>query len=217
MNKYVFGDIHGCFQELKILVDKVEQHAKGKPHIKIFLGDYVDRGPESRQVIDFLMEMPGRNYFLMGNHERMMIDSVENPNSQMTTSWLVNGGGATLNSYPDGKVSQQHIDWLKGLSMILSDGLRTYVHSGIDPDKSIKDQTENDCLWSRKKFLKHGLPFEKYIVHGHTPESDWPVVLHNRCNLDTGGVFNMKFSVGVFNDSQAEPIDIIQTRLIEKR
>ena len=213
MKKYVFGDLHGSLYALDKLLRLVDEHAAGEPHKKIFLGDYVDRGAFSCQVIERLMNLRGDCVFLKGNHEDMMIESFKEfeRTGEHNVMWLVNGGMTTLMSYPNHQVGDDQWKWLNDLKLSYEDDLRYYVHAGINPLTTLANQTSNSQLWIRKGFIDCGFPFEKYIVHGHSVESTTnPVILHNRANMDTGGVFEGTFTVGVFDDSQEKPIDIIQ-------
>lgn len=204
---FVFGDIHGCLEELEALVSRANDYAKGQKHTKIFLGDYVDRGPDSRGVIEYLMNLPGNNVFLRGNHEQMFLDAID---ALYVENWLRNGGEQTLASYPDSAIDRSHVNWMNSLKLCHQDDLRYYVHAGVRPSVPLRQQDAQDQLWIRKEFVTHDKQFEKYVVHGHTVESTMPVIKINRCNLDTGGVFGYNFTVGVFDDENESPIDIIQ-------
>src|SRR5438128_2213187 len=123
---YAIGDIHGCYQKLTRLLDRCIAHCgAAEPHF-VFIGDYVDRGPNSREVVDLLIavqaEAPDWTVCLRGNHEQMLIDACENGDEML---WLFNGGGATLESYDVGcaaDIPAEHLPWFKELPFAISDG-----------------------------------------------------------------------------------------------
>lgn len=206
------GDIHGRADLLVDLHQRVDLEVDGAhrvPPIEIYLGDYVDRGPHSRQVIDALIARGHDRHivFLMGNHERMMLRALENPGSVML--WLQNGGEHTLRSYGVGPgdlqqaarrdpalicrvmaeiIPADHIAFLRALHLYFSIGGFFFVHAGIRPGVSLPDQQESDCLWIRHDFLNSTADHGLVVVHGHTPVQT-PEFLRNRINLDTGAVF----------------------------
>lgn len=226
---YAIGDIHGMLEPLTKVWEKIKADAGSKEHRIVTVGDYVDRGPDSKGVVDFLMKncREGHDINLMGNHEDMLLANIDenHPDPQMGHYFYSNGGKATLDSYGIGpfdimKMPENHIRWYKKLYLNWQDDRRYYVHAGIDPSYPLDRQTRSTRLWIREQFLFCDFPFAKYVVHGHTPvtydsKSEHPlqpVIRHNRCNLDTGAVFGGKLTVAVFDDNQDEPINIIQDR-----
>jgi len=175
----------------------------------VFLGDYVDRGPDSRGVIDILSEgLPGgfEAHFLKGNHEQFLLDFLKD--SAWLGPWRRNGGEATLLSYeidvdrldrigapPEvwreafaGALPGRHLRFLEGLGLTYVVGDYVFVHAGLRPGVPLCEQGPADLLWIRNEFLDSQDPFDKIVVHGHTPERK-PVVRTNRIGIDTGAVF----------------------------
>ena len=171
----------------------------------LFLGDYIDRGPDGRQVIDTILELSERCQVvtLMGNHEAMFIDFLNDPTSAAAAGYIFNGGSATLASYSDEHgdyhIPQSHCDFLRGLRVYHETDDHLFVHGGI-PNIPI-DQIDparhgRDMLWMRDTFLTSRFPWSKVIVHGHTPVPD-VTTAGNRINLDTGCVFDGRLSAMV--------------------
>jgi serine/threonine protein phosphatase 1 len=185
------------------------------------LGDYVDRGPDSRGVIEFLMEaqQTGALVCLKGNHEDMMVRACRAEDSRDAFHWLCNGGGATLISYGASDttvglstVPEEHLTWMEGLPHIVQDDHRIYVHAGIMPGLQIEDNDEEVCLWVRERFLRakaQDFPADLHIVHGHSPvwvgkpDASKPELLDHRTNLDTAAFHTGILTVGVFDADQA--------------
>lgn len=204
---YAVGDVHGRADLLKSLFSRIDEDLKKHPaaqSVQIFLGDYVDRGLDSAGVMDLLIErrQTHRVVCLKGNHEAFLIDFLEDP--QLLRLWAKNGGLATLASYgltppinPNPKeaaelcaslrstIPERHIKFLAGLELAFTCGDFFFVHAGVRPSKPLSCQREEDLLWIRDEFLRHEEPFEKIIVHGHTPVME-PEVRQNRINIDTG-------------------------------
>lgn len=201
MGRYVIGDIHGCNAELSRLLE-------GLPLTRgdalIFLGDYIDRGPDSRAVISELMAFRDASpdvecVFLKGNHEDMFL-SYLGLGGQHGNMFLPNGGHATLASYdlnPSIESSKSvlaalppdHVEFLRALRPFYSTDGYLCVHAGIHPEKSLDEQTEEDLFWIRNLFIyrSHRLPCT--VVFGHTPQ---PAVLYDlpyKVGIDTGLVW----------------------------
>ncbi|MER2520311.1 MAG: metallophosphoesterase family protein [Bdellovibrionales bacterium] len=187
---YAIGDMHGCLDLLKDLMAKIAQDQQDStaPARLIFLGDYIDRGLSSRQVIEYLLNLnltppdwlpPD---FLIGNHEQVMRDILNGQHPEMLENWLRFGGRTTLQSYgirPQGelaamisalhaKVPPSHVNFLENLSASVTYGDYFFCHAGVRPGRSLMAQTENDLVWIRHEFLDHVGAFEKTVVHGHT-------------------------------------------------
>jgi len=209
---YAVGDIHGRLDLLQAMIRKIEAHDESAPDARsllIFVGDYIDRGPDSRGVIDCLIrEVPSRfePIFLRGNHEDMMLQSFRN--LEIFDVWAMNGGGATAESYgvvfdpgnytrADARrvteelsdaLPEDHLRFLEGLRLSFAIGDYFFVHAGVRPGVPLQDQDERDCLYIRQRFLTHQGQFGKVIVHGHTPVRS-PELLPNRIGIDTGAFF----------------------------
>jgi serine/threonine protein phosphatase 1 len=214
------GDVHGMAQKLDALLAIIDgwchAHRPHEPHRLIFLGDYVDRGPHSREVLDRVRALQSEGAIcLRGNHEALMIGSRDSDAGLQT--FLQNGGDRTIASLVTFTVFLEAVAWMRTLPSCFEDDLRFFVHAGIRPDAALHEQSEQDLLWIRKPFLDHPGSFPKYIVHGHTPtlrlpgHSPRPHVLPHRCNMDTGAVYGGPLSAGVFTDEQAAPIAILST------
>src|SRR5262245_50453094 len=201
MKSFVIGDIHGCERELRCLIDKLPL-AQGDR--LVFLGDYIDRGPNSCGVVSYLIELPKQLssiefIFLKGNHEDMFL-SFLGIGGNHGDMFLINGGRATLASYGVKPVKPSPKDVRYALPFehqVFYQCLRPYylmepffcVHAGIDPEKSLSEQTEEDFFWIRNKFIfaSHRLPYT--VLFGHTPQHtvfyDLPYIV----GLDTGLVY----------------------------
>jgi len=218
------GDIHGMFHALETLLEHIDCFIETKwrnDRFKlIFLGDYIDRGPHSKQVIKKLRSLESENYIcLKGNHEEMMIKSVSGETEKMR--FLVSGGEATIQSY--GGFTQEFysdLAWMTTLSTSYEDDKRFFVHAGIDPDAPLADQSDETKLWIRRKFIVDDRRFEKYVVHGHTPTTKNPPftgradIRLNRCNLDSGACYGGALTAAFFNDIDEKPFHLLyQTEL----
>src|SRR6516225_5809992 len=148
---YAVGDVHGMSHQLRALVKKCRLHAAGRPMRFVFIGDYIDRGPDSRGVIEFLMRLQtqclDQATFLMGNHETLALCAVAC--SDFMDDWVENGGASTLQSYSAASAAElpeDHIEWLRSLPLGCDDGQRFFVHAGINPEKSPRQQDWQDLL-----------------------------------------------------------------------
>jgi len=212
------GDIHGCYDQMVELLAKVDE---GYPERQlVFLGDYVDRGPNSKGVVQKVIDLEKSEgaIVLRGNHEDMMIDPQEQG------IWLHNGGYQCLQSYgwtietgsfpnpEDSAEFYRHLSWLTDNSRLFYQTDRHFfVHAGINPDLPLDKQKPQDLLWIRHYFLNRKQKFPKYIVHGHTPLiKPVPMILDNRINMDTSCVFGGRLTAAIFVPEQDQPVDIIQ-------
>lgn len=195
------GDIHGCLAELDSLLDIIRLAYDGGT--LVFLGDYVDRGPDSAGVVDRVMAGPQMENWrwiaLMGNHERMMLDALAGADRE--GFWLRNGGEETLQSYR-GEVPEAHRLWLANRPQIHVDAFRIFAHAGLDRGRPLEDQEENTLLWRRPKPEDdHGDFFGRHLCHGHTPRDENPVTRGARSNIDSGCVFGDRLTAAVFDDA----------------
>jgi serine/threonine protein phosphatase 1 len=214
-NIYTIGDIHGCLDQLQRLVELCEQDAEAQRSKFIFLGDYIDRGSDSRGVNEFLMNLQKRSpheiICLRGNHEQLLLDALEGEGAEM--HWLSNGGEATLRSYRASRATGlpiSYLDWIHSLPLLHDDGRRYFVHAGVHPDRPLDQQRKRDLLWIREPFLSSSQDFGRLIVHGHTPiQSGVPDQRLNRLNIDTGAVYGRALTAAVFSDESANPIKFL--------
>jgi serine/threonine protein phosphatase 1 len=210
---FAIGDIHGCLGKLERLIAACEAHAGGRPARWVFLGDYVDRGPDSRGVIELLMRRqqaePGSIVCLRGNHEQMAI--MAHADARAMPLWLANSGATTQRNYPesDGRIADAHLAWLSALPFCHDDGLRFFVHAGIDLSVPLEAQEDEVMLWMREPFLSESdhVNCGRFIVHGHTPlKGGRPDLRKRRLNLDTAAVLGGPLTAAAFDDSRAEPL-----------
>lgn len=212
MRLYAIGDVHGCTDQLRELHDRIATDLGDRPIGDwriIHLGDYVDRGPDSRGTIDFLIKRQAedrRILCLRGNHEKMFIEGLAGEGlagRRMRELWLRFGGGETLESYgvalPDflrsfgaegsaeAIIPEAHRIFLKNLPDEFRSGDYFFVHAGIDPERALGEQNVEAKLWIRAPFLDSDREFEAVIIHGHTP-GPRVEVRANRIGIDTGAV-----------------------------
>jgi serine/threonine protein phosphatase 1 len=187
------GDIHGCMSQLLNLVEQVELQESDQ---LVFLGDYIDRGPESAEVIDYLLglqELFPQTIFLRGNHEQMLLDFL---NGGDPTMFLLNGGTKTLASYQvrgDWPLPERHRTFLESLALFFETEDFIFVHAGLRPGLPLDEQCSEDLLWIRQEFLKSDYHWEKPIVFGHSPRQE-PLISDSRIGLDTGCGHGRKLS-----------------------
>jgi diadenosine tetraphosphatase ApaH/serine/threonine PP2A family protein phosphatase len=208
---YAIGDIHGRADLLtkihKIIRADAGRQADGRRKIVVYLGDYVDRGAKSRQVIEMLLRSPLEGFdsiYLKGNHEDYMLGFLEGGGDGL--GWLFNGGEATLASYgvaapgsvsPNGgaldelrvalnaALPEDHRAFLASLELHHREGGYLFVHAGIRPEVALAEQSADDLMWIRDEFLSCDADHDCRVVHGHT--ITWsPEVLPNRIGIDTG-------------------------------
>ncbi|ARQ11469.1 metallophosphoesterase domain-containing protein [Rhizobium etli] len=217
---YAIGDIHGRYDlllkaEQAILRDGARLHGQ---KLIVTLGDYIDRGPESAQVIAHLMEPPPDGFdriCLAGNHEIAMLDYIDGWLSY--DDWMRMGSAESLKSYgldpehlplvfPTGaqldaflrqSLPHTHIDFMRALPIMLDTPRVVFVHAGIDPMLPLSAQTDEDLVLIRHRFLESRVPLPKLVVHGHTP-SDEPDIRPRRLNLDTRAFRSGRLTVARF-------------------
>ena len=223
---YAIGDIHGRVDLLRQLHRRIiADAAQADPAMRkllIYLGDYVDRGLYSREVLDVLVRerVPGfESVHLRGNHDHEFLEFLEDPTTN--SAWLRYGGDATLYSYgvrlpadtPADRrldllgerlreaVPADHVEFLMGLPYTCEVGDYLFVHAGIDPDKPLEEQTPEDMLWIRDAFLEADCDFGKVVVHGHSV-TELPDVRDNRIGIDTGACYTNALTCLVLQDNR---------------
>ena len=201
---FAIGDIHGCIDELSVLLGAIDPQPGDK---LVFLGDYVDRGPSPKAVIDRLIELRDggscQTVFLRGNHEDMFLSFLGEHGSH-GEAFLFNGGRATLASYglqpgsPRARVPEvipeSHLAFLRALELSHVDGPYVFVHAGISPLHPLEEQHEEDLLWIREEFIRNRHRLKKTVIFGHTPQREVLWHLPYKIGLDTGCVYGNKLS-----------------------
>jgi serine/threonine protein phosphatase 1 len=206
---YAVGDIHGCLEPLRQLHCLIREHAADQPvphNVIVYLGDYIDRGQDSRGVIDLLREepLPGfERVYLKGNHEESLLQFLRD--AQIGPQWFTYGGEATLYSYgvrpprqfTDSaalkraqsefaqKLPPEHLDFFNRLTLMHVEDDYLFVHAGVRPGVPLGRQDSKDLLWIRDDFLLSDEDFGKIVVHGHSI-TEVPTTRHNRIGIDTG-------------------------------
>lgn len=215
---YAIGDVHGCLERLAVLHEQIAEDLQTRPvdsAILIHLGDYVDRGPESAQVVEWLLAgppVPAENVInLMGNHEQMMLAALASGDESAASHWLTNGGADSLLSWGVSRstpskewathIPREHLIFLRDLSVNHQVGPYLFVHAGIRPGVALDKQTRQDMLWIREPFLSSKADLGMVVVHGHTPRHE-PTVKHNRIGIDTGAVLGGALTCVVLEDDK---------------
>jgi len=209
---YAIGDVHGYAGLLQPLLEAAGRDATaGKRTIVVGLGDYADRGPDSPGVVERLLEIAGRpnveGRLLRGNHDQLLLDFLAD--HTLGPYWVRIGGLETLQAYgvtpPDGrenmdawrdarddfaaKLPERHLAFFQGLDLSFTWGDYFFVHAGAQPGIPLEQQSAQDLLWIRHVFLDDDRPFDRIVVHGHTPADDVHAD-HRRIGLDTGAYIN---------------------------
>ena len=215
---YAIGDVHGCLDRLVSVHEQIAEDLATRPAdeaVLVHLGDYVDRGLDSAQVVEWLRAgapVPvDRVVNLMGNHEDMMIQALAGTNKEANSNWLSNGGADSLLSWEinrkvppaewAARVPEEHQAFLRGLETSVRFGNYLFVHAGIRPGVSLDKQEKQDMLWIREPFLSWKTAFDAVVVHGHTPRHE-PVVRPNRVGIDTGAVMGGVLTCVVLEDDK---------------
>ena len=206
---YVIGDIHGRADLLDRLHGLIMADARAHPaarKLAVYLGDYLDRGYQSREVIECLLACPLEGFkavHLGGNHEKVMLDFLDDPGIGL--NWLMIGGDATLYSYGVAKaprahqlddleavqrafrdaLPQSHLDFYRGLGSYHVEGDYLFVHAGVRPGVALDAQEARDLIWIRDEFLNSAADHGKMVVHGHSIV-ERPECHSNRIAIDTG-------------------------------
>ena len=221
---YAVADLHGSFDLLRRALVEIERHAEeqgaGSRRI-VFLGDYIDRGPQSRAIIECLVAGPRDGWrwvCLKGNHEDIMVRTIRD--RLHPEWWFRNGGGATLLSYghpPDeddydpNVVPDAHVAWIEALPSMYVDDRRVFVHAGLDPSRGLDDQDGETLLWKKYDEADERGYGDRHVVHGHHKHKDGPLLLRDRTNLDTFAWNTGRLVVGIFDDAlPGGPVALIE-------
>ncbi len=195
---FAIGDIHGSMDKLNTLMDTID--IDFKKDTLVFLGDYIDRGPSSFEVVSFLITLKKQHeniIFLKGNHEEMLENYLAGIDR---FTYLSNGGQQTIDSYMkhgyiSGKelIPEDHIEFFKRLDLFYQTDNYIFVHAGLREKIVLQDQLQEDLLWIRQKFIKSNHDFGKRVIFGHTPLAE-PLVQPNKIGIDTGAVYGNKLT-----------------------
>lgn len=232
---YVIGDIHGQFALLDDLLSHILEDRAGRASDFVFLGDYIDRGPDSARVLQMLKELqtrrPDEVTCLMGNHERMMLDFLEAP-EERAEHWLLNGGLETVASFGVGDIRADTPDarhrtiaqalraampegtehWLRNLPLWWQSGTLIAAHALTDPAVPMPEQSPETLLWARPR--KRDVPRQdgNWVVHGHTIVSE-PQIHEGRIAIDTGAFRNSHLTAAVFDGTDIRFLGTTQAEM----
>jgi len=217
---YAVGDCHGGLEALRrlrsrIVADSARADDAGPPaqrRVVVYLGDYIDRGPDSRGVLDLLIGEPLADFetvHLLGNHETFMRGFLDG--EDVASVWMMNGGAETLRSYGldplapraalISAVPEEHRAFLDSLALSHIEGDYFFVHAGIRPGVPLEHQEENEMLWIRGPFLDSTANHGKVVVHGHSVARE-PESRANRIGIDTGACYGGKLTALVLEGAR---------------
>lgn len=195
---FAVGDIHGCLDKLVPLMGMI--NIDFKRDTLVFIGDYIDRGPDSKEVVDYLIDLTRRQtsvVLLKGNHELMLQAYLSGTDRY---GFLANGGRATMDSYykdsdhsGSNPIPGTHLDFFDSLRLYYVTDKYIFVHAGLKPNIPLEKQEEWDMLWIRDEFISSDFDFGKCVIFGHTPFRE-PLVLDNKIGIDTGAVYGNKLT-----------------------
>lgn len=207
---YAVGDIHGCLGHLENLMREVPI---AREDTVVFIGDYIDRGPDSRGVVDYVLDFRRHHpqtVCLMGNHEDMLLDFLEKRGEYGPGVFLYNGGGATLGSYglsphhPSPSLPPEHLQFFRTLKLTHEQGGFLFVHGGLKPEVPLEKQEKHDLLWIRDEFFGWEHELGLTVVFGHTPmvriflNPPWSI------GIDTGAVYGGKLTCVELADGEVK-------------
>lgn len=189
---FAIGDIHGNLSHLELLMEKVKTALNPQRDTLVFLGDYIDRGPDSKGVVDVILQL--RKEFphvvcLKGNHEALFLDW--HLNGKDYDLYLYNGGGATIRSYSqegEFKLPQEHLDFFTSLRLYYETERYIFVHAGLRGGIPLQEQDPHDLIWIRDEFILSPHDFGKVVIFGHTPLQR-VFIAPNKIGIDTGAVY----------------------------
>lgn len=189
MKRYVIGDVHGCHHELEELLNKIDEHANGEYKI-IFVGDYVDRGPEVKKTVDKVMRMEKQGHVaLMGNHEDMILAG-----EFMYAEATLRSFNASFMELPE-----EYLNWMRSLPKYYEDDTIIVAHAGAKPGVPMNEQSDIMLLWYRYEERGPAL-MGKHFYHGHTPFRGFIDTRDDRTNVDTGCVYDGQLTAAIVGD-----------------
>jgi serine/threonine protein phosphatase 1 len=234
---YAVGDIHGRSDLLDLLLEKIRLDQSDLGHnqrpVLVFVGDYIDRGPDTRGVVERLLALQRSADWevrtLEGNHEQQMLAFLDD--ASQGAAWVEFGGAATLASYgvspPSARsgpaawqearaalkaaVAGEHMAFYRGLELAVVCGDYLFVHAGVRPGVALAAQSKADLLWIRDDFLSSSASFGKVVVHGHSPEAE-PYLGNNRIGIDTGAYATSILTAVRLIDTGREIIQVRSSR-----
>ena len=210
----IIGDLHGCLELTEDLLAKLQEQAPGVE--LVFVGDYIDRGEKSAEVLRLLVNMP-EAVCLKGNHEQMLIDFLENP-EEKGARWLRYGGLQTVASFRcstpvdrlvdlrdelRAAIGQEMMPWLGGLPLTYSNGNLRVVHAAAHPERPMNLQSESVLMWGHPKFEHIGRNDGIWIAHGHTIVAT-PLVRSGRISVDTGAYATGRLTAAIITNGEVE-------------
>lgn len=198
---FAIGDIHGCISKLENIIDRIDIDVQNDS--LVFIGDYIDRGPDPKGVVDFVLELResiNQVICLLGNHEQMFLDYLHDENFNKEI-FLVNGGGNTISSYgiietSEGikvDVPESHMQFFTSLLPYYETDDYIFVHAGLRPNIPLEKQSIEDLIWIRYEFINSSYDFGKTVIFGHTLFSQ-PLIEPNKIGIDTGAVYGGKLT-----------------------
>ena len=198
---FAIGDIHGCLEKLKELMDKLV--IDNEKDTLVFIGDYIDRGKSGKEVVDYVLHLKSKYknvICLLGNHEQLFMQYLDGLDEGL---YLGNGGISNLSSYEiflsdnikerKKKVPAEHLKFFESLLPYYETNDYIFVHAGIRPGLPLAEQTLDDLLWIRNEFIENGKDFDKLVIFGHTPLII-PLIEKNKIGIDTGVVYGGKLT-----------------------
>lgn len=220
------GDVHGRLDLLEQLYAMIAAHPvveRAERRVLLHLGDYVDRGPDSKGVIDRVRkgQCGFESISLMGNHEALMLDFLD---GKSDAEWWVRdgmGGTEALQSFgidpqtasrdlkaAKAKIGEETMAWLRALRSFYAEGGYFFVHAGVKPGVPLPQQRAEDLIWIRKEFTESSRDFGARVVHGHSP-SRAPEIKRNRVGIDTGAVWTGHLTAALIDPSRADDDPVI--------
>lgn len=223
MIEFAIGDVHGHLDHLKAALrfcasEASAQLKRGRVHL---LGDYVDRGPDSASVLEFLMGGASEPWMewlpIRGNHDHVLAAVWRNPEYELAWQWWTHGGQQTLRSYGWNPVRhgmptslrdfipKRHVEFLESLPTGHLVGQNLFVHAGIKPGISLEEQTDKTLMWIRGDFLDHEGGFEYRVFHGHSIDRKGPRIIGDRVAMDAGCFLSGKLAIAAFDQAEPQP------------
>jgi len=229
--RYCIGDIHGCYNTLLALIQKIMNQDRDARFY--FVGDFIDRGPASKQVLDYLFELDKNHRMLgaiRGNHEQMFLDTYENQRPVLGTMWHANNALSTIKSFsnllsPDKQVNEMipanYFRWIKNLPFFITLEDYIIVHAGINFNAQSPFNDNESMLWTREEAYDNKLCNGKMIIHGHTPielkqlKESLSDKQRKVINIDTGCVYKKYPGMGFLSAINLDNLELIYEKNID--